>query len=103
MTILHDYETRVDCDESHCSLRYYIKGIPLSVGIIRASYHDKGGINGLIITISDWNVGELLQDISDNNGLGPNEMLNYMGELKNSAISTIKEHITKSMGHPASD
>ena len=97
MTILQDYETRVDCDDSHCSLRYYIKGIPLSVGIIRASYHDKGGINGLIITISDWNVGELLEDISEKHGIGPNEMLNVVGDIKADAVRRIKEHLTKGL------
>jgi len=95
MTILQDYETRVDCDDSHCSLRYYTKGEPLCIGLLRSHYYDAGGLNGLIVTISEWSVGELLEDISDKHGIGPNEMLNVVGDIKADAVRRIKEHLTK--------
>jgi hypothetical protein len=95
MTILQDYETRVDCDDSHCSLRYYTKGEPLCIGLLRSHYYDAGGLNGLIVTVSEWNVGELLEDISEKYGIGPNEMLNVVGDIKADAVRRIKEHLTK--------
>jgi hypothetical protein len=103
MTILQDYETRVDCDDSHCSLRYYIKGEPLSIGLVRVHYYDAGGLNGLIVTVSEWNIGNLLSDISDNHGLGPNEMVEYMGTIKTHVIQKVKEHLTLSGEQPTSD
>lgn len=103
MTILHDYETRVDCDDSHCSLRYYTKGQPLSIGVIRANHHNHGGLNGIVVTVSDWNVGELIYDISERHGVGPNEMLNIMNDIKTHSIQKIKEHLTLSGEQPTSD
>ena len=94
MTILHDYKTRVDCDDKYCSMRYYKDGEPLSIGVIRSHHYDGGKINGMIITISEWNVGELLQDISDKHGIGPNEMVDIMGDIKKDAIQKIKTHLT---------
>jgi hypothetical protein len=95
MTILQGYKTRVDCDDKYCSMRYYKDGEPLSIGVIRSHYYDGGKINGMIVTISEWNVGELLQDISDKHGIGPNEMVDIMGVIKSHAIQKIKEHLTR--------
>ena len=103
MTILHEYETRVNCDDSHCVIRYYIKGEPLAVGIIRCHYHNAGGINGTVITMSDWNMGTLITDISSNHGLVPNEMEELMREIRAHAVSKIKEHLTHSGEQATSD
>ena len=94
MTILQDYETRVDCDDHHCSVRYYIKGEPLSIGLLRVHYYDAGGINGIIITVSEWNIVQLLQDIMDNNSMDPNETLDILREIKTDAANKVKEHLT---------
>ena len=95
MTILQDYETRVDCDDHHCSVRYYIKGEPLSIGLLRVHYYDAGGINGIIITVSEWNIVQLLQDIMDNNSGNPNEAMDYLRVIKTDACDKVREHLTK--------
>ena len=94
MTILQDYETRVDCDDHHCSVRYYIKGEPLSIGLLRLHYNNAGGINGIVVTVSEWNIVQLLQDIMDNNSGDPNETMEYLRVIKTDATNKVKEHLT---------
>jgi hypothetical protein len=94
MTILHEYKTVVDCDDSHCSLRYYKDGETLSIGIVRSQYYNGGKINGLVVTVSEWNVGELLYDIEERTGVGPNEMVDIVNDIKADAVRRIREHLT---------
>lgn len=95
MTILQEYETRVECDDNSCSVRYYIKGEPLSIGLIRLGYTNTKGINGLIITVTEWNVGELINDIFDNHNKVPTEMLDILRDIKTYAVDKVREHLSK--------
>ena len=94
MTILQDYESRVDCDDNSCSVRYYIKGEPLSIGLLRVNYNDAGGINGIVVTVSEWNIVQLLQDIMDNNTMNPNDTMDILRDIKTDATNKVKEHLT---------
>ena len=94
MNILSTFKTRVDCDDKHCSLRFYDEDNQLSVGIIRTTYYNTKGPNGLIVTIREWNVGDLLQLINDRTGIGPDEMLLITTDIKNYGVTKIKEHLT---------
>lgn len=95
MTLLQEYETRVDCDDHHCSLRYYIKGEPLCIGYIKLVYTHSGGINGTVVTVSEWSVGDMIRDISDNHSLSPTEMESIMTDIRRHAVSTVKDHLTR--------
>lgn len=96
MTTLQDYRTKVDTKDGGFTVRYYVGDEQLSIGMVKGTYNVTKGINGTIIIITEWNVGELLNDITTNYGLTPEDTHKVQNEIRNDTRQRVKEHLSHS-------
>lgn len=92
--ILEKYKTKVECDDNSCSVRYYSKEGELSIGIIRARYHNTSGkIPQRVITIVSMEIDKLIQDVVGMDDF-PIEIANSLvTNIRRDSIDKIKEYM----------
>ena len=96
MTTLQDYKTKTECKDGGFSVRYYKGDEPLSIGLVKGTYNVTKGINGTIIILTEWNVGDLLNDITTNYGLTPEDTHKVQNEIRNDTRQRVREHLSHS-------
>jgi hypothetical protein len=92
--MLEKYKTKVECDDNSCSVRYYSKEGELSLGIIRARYHNTvGKIPQRVITIVSMEIDKLIQDVMVMDEF-PIDVANVLvTTIRRNAIDNIKDHL----------
>ena len=94
MTILHDYKTRIDCDDKYCSMRYYTPEEPLAVGIIRLNYYHKDGkVPQTVVTINSMEIATMVDMLAV-------QFPTYTGDqvvkmIREDVTDRVREHMTR--------
>jgi hypothetical protein len=94
MTTLQDYRTKVECKDGQFTVRYYMGDEQLSIGLVKGTYNITKGINGTIVIVTEWSVGDLLNDISTNYGLIPEQVSKVQDEIRSNVRELVKEHLS---------
>jgi len=81
---------KVDRDGDDISVRYYLSGHPMSVGIIRAS-SVLDGLNRKSPVITSTDVGMMVQYIINTNNIPKEEWDQILMEIKRHAIKVMTE------------
>jgi len=66
MDILNDFKVKIDCDTTHCSVRYYLSGGTLATGILRVSYNRTNMSPNVIVVITSMNIDKMIEYIVTN-------------------------------------
>jgi hypothetical protein len=95
MDILKDFKVGVDCDDTHCSVRYYLRDRTLASGIIRTSYTRTNKSPNVIVIITSMDIDRMIEHIMNNYVVDP---LTTPNVIRNNSIDKIKEHLSNMGG-----
>jgi hypothetical protein len=94
MDILKDFKVGIDCDDTHCSARYYLRG-RLSSGIIRTSYTRTNIPPNVIVIINSMEIDSMIEYIMSRYDVDP---LTTPNVIRQHCTDKIKEHLSNMGG-----
>jgi len=98
MTILNDVTFKIECYENDCSIRLYVDEGELALGVVRATYSNKGGkVPQLVIQVTNMVLDEMIAHVIKK-GYYNVKPLEIVKAIKADCVRRLREHLTQHGG-----